>query len=71
MRDLDSELYSLGLSAGEYVYFDGTKFTGATPSSSNLGNADLTSTDAARTFNLITNTNSNYLEITDGFKRMF
>jgi hypothetical protein len=42
MRDLDSELYSLGLSAGEYIKYDGSKFVGDTPSSSNIGNSDLT-----------------------------
>jgi hypothetical protein len=42
MRDLDSELYSLGLSAGEYIKYDGSNFVGDTPSSSNIGNSDLT-----------------------------
>jgi len=66
MRDLDSELYSLGLSAGEYVYFDGTKFTGATVSSSNIGNSDLTIDTAARTLSLNGATGSDSFTIDNG-----
>jgi hypothetical protein len=66
MRDLDSELWSLGLTSGEYVYFDGTNFVGSTPSSSNIGNADLTiDTSGARKLILGGATGSDYFTIKD------
>lgn len=66
MRDLDSELWSLGLTTGEYVKFDGTKFVGDTPSSANIGNSDLTASAATRKFILNGDLSTDYLTIRDG-----